>query len=128
MSTAVTFALKRFAQRAPRSVELAAARVREEAREVGGLTLEVFAQTPPAGQRVEPGTEVQLTVSSGTADTVPNVIGETQESATSILQDLGYSVVATQTTSPQDAGTVIGQIPASGSALQPGQPVNITES
>jgi len=89
---------------------------------------QVFGQDPPSGERVEPDTVVALRVSSGTADTVPNVIGETQESATSILQGLGYTVTVVTTTSPQDAGTVISQTPASGAALAPGQPVEISVS
>ncbi len=89
---------------------------------------EVFGQNPPSGERVEPDTVVELRVSSGTADTVPNVIGETQESATSILQGLGYTVTVVTTASPQDAGTVISQSPPSGAALAPGQPVEISVS
>ena len=89
---------------------------------------EVIAQSPPAGQRVDPETFIVLRVSSGTEDTVPNVIGETQESATTILNGLGYQVIPIPTISPQEAGTVIGQIPASGSALAAGQIVEISVS
>ena len=88
----------------------------------------VFAQNPPAGERVEAGTEVLLQVSSGVADTVPNVISENRESATSILQGLGYVVVEVTTANPQEAGTVIAQNPPSGSPLVPGETVEITVS
>ena len=84
-------------------------------------TNEVFGQDPPSGQRVEAGEVIELTVSSGTADTVPNVIGETDVSATSILQGLGYVISTVTSTSPQEAGTVINQSPASGAALAPGE-------
>ena len=89
---------------------------------------QVFGQDPVSGQRVDPGTSVTLRVSSGTADTVPNVIGETQESATAILQDLGYTVTVNMETSPQDAGTVIGQNPAANVRLAPGEAVEISVS
>ncbi len=89
---------------------------------------EVFGQTPPSGQRVDAGDTIVLRVSSGTASTVPNVIGETRESATAILQGLGYSVTTVAATSAQDAGGVISQIPASGSELAPGGTVELTVS
>ncbi|MEM9467371.1 MAG: Stk1 family PASTA domain-containing Ser/Thr kinase [Actinomycetota bacterium] len=89
---------------------------------------EVIAQDPPSGQRVEPGAVITLRVSSGTEDTVPNVIGESQESATAILQGSGYTVTVTPTTSPQEAGTVIGQFPAAGVAHPPGDSVEISVS
>lgn len=91
-------------------------------------TNEVFGQDPPSGQRVEAGEVIELIVSSGTADTVPNVIGETEVSATSILQGLGYVVITVTSTSPQESGTVINQSPASGAALAPGQAVELTVS
>ena len=87
----------------------------------------VFAQqtiSTTAGPQVA----VRLSVSAGVAETVPNVIGETQASATSIMQGLGYSVLVVATTSPQEAGTVIGQNPAPGAALAPGQVVELSVS
>jgi beta-lactam-binding protein with PASTA domain/tRNA A-37 threonylcarbamoyl transferase component Bud32 len=89
---------------------------------------QVFAQDPPSGQRVDPETVVKLTVSSGTADTVPNVIGETRDSAVAILQGLGYQVTEVSVSSPQDAGTVVAQSPASGAALATGEAVEISVS
>jgi len=89
---------------------------------------EVFAQSPPPGQRVEPGSAVVLRVSNGSEQTVPNVIGETQESATTILQELGYSVSITTATSPSDAGTVVGQDPGVGAHRAPGETIELTVS
>lgn len=89
---------------------------------------EVFAQNPPAGQRVEPGSDVVLQVSQGAEQTVPNVIGETQESAAKILQELGYSVSVTNQTSPAEAGNVVGQDPGVGASLEPGRTVELTVS
>ena len=89
---------------------------------------EVFDQNPPAGERVDAETVVALTVSSGTADTVPNVIGETREAAIGILQGLGYEVSEVSISSPQEAGTVVGQSPASGAALAAGEVVEISVS
>ncbi len=89
---------------------------------------EVFDQNPPAGQRAEVGDTVTLTVSSGTADTVPNVIGQTEEAARALLQGQGYSVEVINEASPTDAGTVIDQEPGARTELAPGDVVQITVS
>ncbi len=89
---------------------------------------EIFDQEPPAGQRVDPEFVVILNVSTGSEQTVPNVIGESMSSATDILQGLGYAVKISNSTSPQDAGIVIGQYPGSGAALEPGEEVELNVS
>ena len=89
---------------------------------------QVFGQDPPSGERVDPGTTITIRVSTGTADTIPNVIGETQVGATEILQSLGYTVTVVTANNPQDAGTVISQSPASGSAPTADRSVELTVS
>ena len=89
---------------------------------------QVFAQNPPPGERVEPNSVVTLRVSSGTADTVPSVIGSLREEAVATLQDFQYVVTEVTAASPQDAGTVISQSPSPGSVLAPGSTVEITVS
>lgn len=89
---------------------------------------QVFAQNPPPGERVEPNSVVTLRVSSGTADTVPSVIGSLREEAVATLQEFQYVVTEVAAASPQDAGTVISQSPSPGSVLAPGSTVEITVS
>ena len=89
---------------------------------------QVFAQNPPPGERVEPNSVVTLRVSSGTADTVPSVIGSLREEAVATLQEFQYVVTEVTSASPQDAGTVISQSPSPGSVLAPGSTVEITVS
>lgn len=89
---------------------------------------QVFAQSPPPGERVEPNSVVTLRVSSGTADTVPSVIGSLRKEAVATLQEFQYVVTEVTAASPQDAGTVISQSPSPGSVLAPGSTVEITVS
>ena len=89
---------------------------------------QVFAQVPPSGERVEPNSVVTLRVSSGTADTVPSVIGSLREEAVATLQEFQYVVTEVTAASPQDAGTIISQSPSPGSVLAPGSTVEITVS
>jgi len=89
---------------------------------------QVFAQNPPPGERVEPNSVITLRVSSGTADTVPSVIGSLREEAVATLQEFQYVVTEVTAASPQDAGTVISQSPSPGSVLAPGSTVEITVS
>ncbi|MEM9464675.1 MAG: PASTA domain-containing protein [Actinomycetota bacterium] len=88
----------------------------------------VFAQDPASGESVEPGTAVVLRVSSGAASTVPSVIGLPREEAISTLQGLGYQVAIFVTAQPQGTGLVIGQVPAPGATLVPGETVELSVS
>lgn len=86
---------------------------------------EVISQTPDAGTKVDPGTTVDLTVSSGPPDTdatVPNVVGLSSDDAQANLTSAGFTVsVQEQSTSiqPQD-GRVIDQNPSGGSTASEG--------
>lgn len=93
---------------------------------------EVISQSPDAGTRVEPGSTVDLVVSSGpepvTEVDVPNVVGLTRADAVSNLRSLGLSPsVREQTTDiePQD-GRVIDQNPGGGTTVNEGTRVVVT--
>jgi eukaryotic-like serine/threonine-protein kinase len=87
---------------------------------------EVIGQSPNAGTRVEPGSTVELTVSSGPEPesnvVVPNVVGQTRSEAVSEIRSLGLTPsVDEQATDiePQD-GRVIDQNPSGGSRVAEG--------
>ena len=89
----------------------------------------VIAQSPAAASTQPRGTVILLTVSKGLAPVfVPNVIGKTQASASTVLGSNGFTVSVTRvysTTIP--AGQVISQVPAAGGETVPG-PATITVS
>ena len=91
---------------------------------------EVTAQNPDAGTRVDSGSTVELTVSSGPpADvSVPNVVGQLRRDAVLAIRAEGLvPIVVEQTTTelPQD-GRVIDQDPAADSLVADGTQVTLT--
>lgn len=93
----------------------------------------VVAQSPQAGKRVKPGTDVRLNISNGSAETgaappppppsgtstvtVPDVTGQAQVSAQRQLNSAGLRVTLVYVPSNQPLGRVISQSPqADGSA------------
>jgi beta-lactam-binding protein with PASTA domain/tRNA A-37 threonylcarbamoyl transferase component Bud32 len=89
---------------------------------------EVFDQAPPAGQRLDPGEEVELIVSTGEAITVPTLIGMTQQEAIDALSARGYTTTVEPTPDIQEFGKVIGQSPVPGTAHPLDEPVEIRVS
>ena len=88
---------------------------------------EVLRQFPTSGKEVDVGTRVDLVVAA--ASIVPDVVGETQENATAILEDAGYSVsVATEPSDTVEEGIVIAQDPDAGAEYEGGQTVTILVS
>lgn len=88
---------------------------------------EVLRQFPPSGREVDAGTEVDLVVAA--SSTVPDVVGETQENATSILEDAGYAVsVSMEPSDTVEEGIVIAQDPDPGAEYESGQTVTILVS
>ena len=86
---------------------------------------EVLTQDPDAGSKVDPGSTVELTVSTGPADTdasVPNVVGLTEAEAKSNLTSAGFTVSTQQqsTSIEQQDGRVIDQNPSGGSTASGG--------
>ncbi|MFQ5557394.1 MAG: Stk1 family PASTA domain-containing Ser/Thr kinase, partial [Acidimicrobiales bacterium] len=88
----------------------------------------VFRQDPPAGQRLEPGDTVTLTVSQGENPSVPPVRGRSEAEARTLLEAAGYVVIVNQEANQAEAGTVIGQDPPTGTELTLGDAVTITVS
>ena len=88
----------------------------------------VFAQSPLAGQRIEEGATVALTVSQGENPRVPPVRGRNRVDAVEILRGAGYEVIVIEGTSQAEAGIVVGQEPSSNTELAPGEAVTITVS
>ena len=89
---------------------------------------EVVQQSPLAGQKVEPKSEVTLFVSAGAPDQVPNVIGMDQTSALDMLESLGYSATVEFVSDVREFGEVVTQLPAPGTELPAGGSVVITIS
>jgi serine/threonine-protein kinase len=90
----------------------------------------VIDQTPRAGTHVPKASTFTLVVSTGAAPaTVPDVEGESQESAEQSLQDAGYTVnVVEQPSDTVPAGIVIQQNPSAGVEAAKGSKVTIVVS
>ena len=88
---------------------------------------EVVRQFPPADREVNEGDEIDLDVAG--EQTVPNVVGESEDDATAILNDAGYTVAVNTTPSDEvPEGTVISQDPSAGTELPEGETVTILVS
>jgi beta-lactam-binding protein with PASTA domain len=91
---------------------------------------QVISQSPQGGSKADPGSEVDITVSSGPATVqVPNVAGQTEATAAANLAAAGF-VVSTvhQSSTTVPAGIVIGTNPAGGLSVAPKSPVTIIVS
>ena len=90
----------------------------------------VISQSPSGGIEAKPGTTVELTVSTGTAQgTVPNVVGMDVTNAENTLIASGLTLGSkTETAGPEPAGQVVSQDPPSGSAAAAGAAVNVVVS
>ena len=88
----------------------------------------VFEQSPAEGEEVEEGSTVTYTVSTGPGTvSIPNVVGDGENSAAGALEDAGFSVSREyEYSSRVDAGVVISQS-LTGSAM-PGTTITITIS
>jgi beta-lactam-binding protein with PASTA domain len=88
----------------------------------------VFDQSPVPGSVVPSGTEVTIRVSQGAQPvTVPNVVGATESAATTSIVGVGLVPVSesTSVTVTSQVGIVQDEIPAAGTAVQPGSQVRI---
>jgi len=89
----------------------------------------VIAQDPAADTKVGEKTKVRINVSSGPRPIgVPDVRGESFDSAASRLQAQGFAVARQDADSEQPAGNVISQNPASGTFAARGSTVTLTVS
>ncbi len=88
---------------------------------------QVISQSPSGGGTAPPGSTVTITVSGG-AVAVPSVIGDSQQTATSILTTAGFQVNVQQGTTTQGNfadGTVFNQVPAANATAAKGSTVTI---
>ena len=89
----------------------------------------VVSSSPQPGTQVPQGSKVTLSVSKGPAQTqIPDVTGQNQTDATSILQGAGFQVaiVYQPVTDPGSDGIVIAQDPKGGKKGTSGETVVIT--
>jgi serine/threonine-protein kinase len=76
---------------------------------------EIVRQSPAPGEVVEEGSDLRVDLSGRQIADLPNVEGETEEDATSTLEEAGFEVeVETAESEPQEEGDVVGQDPAGG--------------
>ena len=88
----------------------------------------VIRTIPGAGEKADAGSEVTLVISKGTQPVVvPNVVGQSKDSATSALQSRGFSVdVTEQESTSSQPETVLSQSPTGGTSAGDGSTVTIT--
>ena len=87
----------------------------------------VISQSPRGGAPAPPGSAVTINVSQGPEKTeVPRVVGESVESATSILEQAGFEVDTQEANSSEPHGTVLSQQPEGGSQAKDGATVLLT--
>jgi serine/threonine-protein kinase len=121
------------------TVEQATATLQDYALKIGAQTPAISdrpkgtitAQQPAAGDSIEQGQSVNVTVSSGLEQaTVPQLIALTSVEAVRIaLEDASLQLGAVkEKNSQQPAGYVLAQDPAEGTQVDAGTPVNITVS
>ena len=89
----------------------------------------IVAQDPPADTKVTVGGKVRLNVSKGPQPiSVPSVIGEPIDQASSELQAAGFNVSPRYVDDNQPKNTVIGQSPSSGESAGKGSTIKLTVS
>jgi serine/threonine-protein kinase len=95
----------------------------------GNTKGQVTATDPPAGQSVPKGSTVRVNVMSGPElGTVPNVVGDTVQQATSALQVAGFNYHLTYVKNDAPQGQVIHQNPAPSSSEPKGKTVTLEVS
>ena len=87
----------------------------------------VISMSPGAGETVKKGDTVTLVISKGPKDMkVPDVTGESQESATAALEAMGLKVeVKDKASEDVDKGNVVSTSPAAGSSVKSGDTVTL---
>ena len=91
----------------------------------------VVSQAPAGGATVRRGSAVRLNISLGTAQrplrTVPDVVGEDEETARTRLRQAGFTVrtIDQETVDPAEEGTVLDQDPAGGARRRTGSQIVI---
>jgi eukaryotic-like serine/threonine-protein kinase len=88
---------------------------------------QVLSSSPGAGEKVPPKSKVTLNVSTGKT-ALPNVVGQTEENATGILNRAGYANIRRQTLPPpddQEAGTVFRMDPNANTVVAKDQQITL---
>jgi serine/threonine-protein kinase len=89
----------------------------------------VAAQKPGPGTQLAKGATVTLSVSKGQlAKPVPDVVGQSESQAVSLLKAAGFGATPVQVPSSETKGNVIAQNPKSGEKAQPGTKVRLNVS
>ena len=90
----------------------------------------VISQSPSAGEKLKEEGTVNLVVSKGPeTSTVPNVVGSTEGTAITTLNNEGFQVTTEyQSSSSVSSGKVISQTPSAGSSLAPNKTVHLIVS
>lgn len=90
----------------------------------------IMTQSPKAGAKIEKGATVDVTVSKGAESVeVPDVVNDTVDAGTSILQDAGFKVSRFDDYSETvDKDHIIKQSPISGDKSKKGSTITITVS
>jgi serine/threonine-protein kinase len=78
-----------------------------------------------AGEEVDPGSTITLSISRGNLVPVPNVVGRSQEDAVNALQQAGFNANVKQGDPSPTPGVVESQSPGAGKKLAKGKSVTI---
>ena len=91
---------------------------------------QILNQEPAAGEKVDPGTTIVVTICSGEGDTeIPSVTGKTEAEAKSELEAAGFEVSTKESYSDDvEKGYVMSQTPVGGEKGKEGDTVIITIS
>ncbi|WP_082503275.1 Stk1 family PASTA domain-containing Ser/Thr kinase [Nocardioides sp. Leaf307] len=89
----------------------------------------VISQDPSGDSFVDPGSTIDLTVSTGTPEVpVPSVVGLQQRAAVAALEDVDLVARVTETQSDLPAGQVVSTAPEAGQQVESGSTVTLTVS
>ncbi|CAN5607996.1 N/A [soil metagenome] len=91
----------------------------------------ILSQSIAAGETTEPGTEIDVTVSSGPElASVPNLYGYTLDEAAAELESIGLKLGSNDEASSEDIaeGGILSQSVAAGESVEPGTKVDVTVS
>jgi eukaryotic-like serine/threonine-protein kinase len=89
----------------------------------------VFEQEPKFGEKVDPGSTVDIKVSTGPPQTeVPDVVGQTRDEAVAALARADLDAKIVEVYSEKDTGTVTAQNPKGGEKVKVGTRVQINIS
>jgi len=89
----------------------------------------VFLQEPKFGEKVDPGSTVDIHVSTGPPQTeVPDVVGQTRDEAVAALARADLDAKIVEVYSEKDTGTVTAQNPKAGEKVKVGTRVQINVS